>query len=344
MPTRNAVHGRLAERGIQDGPPLYPSGWYTAAFADEISPGEVATRTFMGREIVLYRTMSGELHAAEAYCPHLGAHLGRGGKVRGETIECPFHTFRFSADGKCVFTPYANSVPPSTARLGVLPVREVFGIALVYHGPQGDPPWEVEVPSDDGRWRPLQKRKLKLYSHPQEIAENGVDYGHFGELHGFQGFEVVSPLQVDGPRLRTVCRASRPTPIIGRISVEIDIRVDGLGFSVVESTLGLGWKFRQMVLVTPTIGRAMDVHIATSVRRKASSRIRQLLLSPVEWVLSRFILRQVVVVFGDDRMVWENKKYLTKPALAHGDGPIHTFRQWAKQFYEEVPDGFDARN
>ena len=103
MPTRNAVHGRLAERGIQDGPPLYPSGWYTAAFADEISPGEVATRTFMGREIVLYRTMSGELHAAEAYCPHLGAHLGRGGKVRGETIECPFHTFRFSADGKCVF-------------------------------------------------------------------------------------------------------------------------------------------------------------------------------------------------------------------------------------------------
>ncbi len=335
-PNRSTNRTYLAERGIQESPPLYPYGWYTAAFADEIRPGKIITREFLGREIILFRTMSGELHASEAYCPHLGAHLGRGGKVRGETVECPFHTFRFGVDGRCTFTPYASSPLPSAARLWMLPVREMFGIALVYHGAPGDPPWEVEAPSDDGRWRRLQKRKIKLvHSHPQEIAENGVDYGHFTELHGLTSFEVVSPLQVDGPRLRMSYRTSRPTPIVGSIGVESDIRNDGLGFSVVENTLDFGWKFRQMYLVTPTMGRELDVRIVASLRRKSTSRITSILLSPFEWILSRLILRLAITEFHRDRIVWDNKKYLTRPALAQGDGPVHKFRQWANQFYQE---------
>ncbi|MFC9897687.1 aromatic ring-hydroxylating dioxygenase subunit alpha [Nocardia sp. NPDC127579] len=331
--------GPLADRGIQDGPHPFPTGWFTVAFADEIAPGAVLARTFMGREIVLFRTVSGKLHATEAYCPHLGAHLGRGGRVYGETIECPFHTFRFDGQGTCVFTPYKAASPPPAARLGILPVCEVFGIALVYNGAPGKPPWEIDVPSDDGCWRPLHKRKLELsHSHPQEIAENGVDYGHFTELHGFSTFEVVSPLRFDGPRLRSVCRTTRPTPVVGPIGVEIDIRVDGLGFSVVESTLDIGWKFRQLVLVTPTVGRHQAVHIATSVHRRSTSRIVSRFLSPFEWILGRFILELVTIEFHRDRVVWENKKYMAKPALAQGDGPIHKFRRWANQFYPELED------
>jgi phenylpropionate dioxygenase-like ring-hydroxylating dioxygenase large terminal subunit len=55
--------------------------------------GEVLTRQFMDREIVMYRTKSGLARAIEAYCPHLGAHLGHGGKVLGDELHCPFHAF-----------------------------------------------------------------------------------------------------------------------------------------------------------------------------------------------------------------------------------------------------------
>ncbi|WP_425436809.1 Rieske 2Fe-2S domain-containing protein [Mycobacterium rhizamassiliense] len=41
----------------------------------------------------MYRTKSGLARAIEAYCPHLGAHLGHGGKVLGDELHCPFHAF-----------------------------------------------------------------------------------------------------------------------------------------------------------------------------------------------------------------------------------------------------------
>lgn len=54
----------------------------------------------------------------DAYCPHLGAHLGIGGTVEGETLRCPFHAFRFDTGGVCVATGYGTK-PPPTARARV---------------------------------------------------------------------------------------------------------------------------------------------------------------------------------------------------------------------------------
>src|SRR5689334_23634300 len=43
--------------------------------------------------------------ALPIYCPHLGAHLGIGGTVVGDSIKCPFHAWRFGGDGACVDVP-----------------------------------------------------------------------------------------------------------------------------------------------------------------------------------------------------------------------------------------------
>lgn len=40
-----------------------------------------------------------------------------------------------------------------------------------------------------------------------------------------------------------------------------------------------------------------------------------------------------------DAPFWESKRYLERPALAKGDGPIPLYRRWARQFY---PDGQPA--
>jgi phenylpropionate dioxygenase-like ring-hydroxylating dioxygenase large terminal subunit len=63
-----------------------------------------------GLNLVVWRGVSGKSYVADAYCPHLGAHLGVGGEVAGECIKCPFHGWAFEGkDGKCVDIPYSDS-------------------------------------------------------------------------------------------------------------------------------------------------------------------------------------------------------------------------------------------
>lgn len=80
----------------------YPTGWFAVCFSHEVAPGAVRTVPFVGGEIVLYRTGSGVLRAVNAYCPHLGAHLGHGGRVNGESLVCPFHGFAYGTGERCL--------------------------------------------------------------------------------------------------------------------------------------------------------------------------------------------------------------------------------------------------
>jgi len=77
-------------------------GWYSVARSHELAIGEVKPVKAFDRELVLYRTRSGEAVVQDAFCPHLGAHLGHKGRVVGESIRCPFHGWRYGTDGQCV--------------------------------------------------------------------------------------------------------------------------------------------------------------------------------------------------------------------------------------------------
>ena len=62
----------------------YPNGWFQIAYSDELEKGQVVPLRYFGKDLVLFRTEGGEAQLLDAYCPHLGAHLGHGGKVQGE--------------------------------------------------------------------------------------------------------------------------------------------------------------------------------------------------------------------------------------------------------------------
>jgi 3-ketosteroid 9alpha-monooxygenase subunit A len=38
----------------------------------------------------------------------------------------------------------------------------------------------------------------------------------------------------------------------------------------------------------------------------------------------------------EDLVIWENKRYVPRPVLCDGDGPIGRFRRWASQFYDDA--------
>jgi nitrite reductase/ring-hydroxylating ferredoxin subunit len=323
-----------------------PNSWYGVAFTDELPPGKVLTRRLAGQDIVLYRTRSGQAAAVDAYCPHLGAHLGYGGTVAGEDIRCPFHGFRFGLDGACTATGYGTKPPPK-ARTQPWALREVNGILFVWYDTQACPPgWDIPV-VDDAGWTRLRHRSFDLTDHPQETVENGVDVGHFGIVHGYTGVEMRSELVMDGPFFRVGYAANRPMPVLGRfgasVRFEFDLSIYGLGYSLVDTSVPqYGIQSRLFILATPTEPERIRLHLCLSMKRLKSGAEVHPLLAPVPAgalsnTIARIIHGSLVHDAGQDFTIWQKKRYLHPPALAEGDGPIGKFRLWARQFYHEPP-------
>ena len=102
---------------------------------------------YFGVEMVMFRTEDGEVSVLDAFCPHMGAHLGHGGKVENGGIVCPFHAWKFDGAGKCTEVPYAKHLPRK-ANITAWPVIERNGIIMVWHDIDGkEPEWDIpEIP------------------------------------------------------------------------------------------------------------------------------------------------------------------------------------------------------
>jgi len=325
-------------------PPPFPSGWYCLGLSRELGPGQIANRRFMGEDIVVFRTKSGVPAVMEAYCPHLGAHLGKGGTICDEAIRCPFHHFKFDVNGACVATGYGTR-PPAKATAKTWPVQDRNGLLLAYHSQIGEAPtWDVPELDWDG-WSPLLSRVWSMRGHPQETSENSVDVGHFSVVHGYDDVKTVKDAEANGPYLGATYGMARPFFRIGetkfgRIDTEFKVHVHGFGYSLVEVTvLDVGIQTRQFVLSCPTDEERIDFRIGLSVRNldRIPERHIALKLLPSA-LLTPLIARAAYGGFrhdvGQDFPMWENKRYVVPPALAQGDGPVGVFRRWAKQFYD----------
>ena len=94
----------------------YPYGWFMACYSDELAIGEVKPLQYFGRDLVLWRGEDGQPRLIDAYCRHLGAHMGYGGKVDGNNLVCPFHAWAYNEQGCVTDVPYAKRLPPSATK------------------------------------------------------------------------------------------------------------------------------------------------------------------------------------------------------------------------------------
>jgi len=309
----------------------YPDGWFAVAFTDELPPGRVLRRRFMGEDLVVYRTRSGVVRVVEPYCPHLGAHLGHGGWVEGEEIVCPFHHFAFGTDGACVRTGYDTR--PPVARLVQRELREVNGAILVWHQAAGAPPgWDVAPQPTDGFPAPL-RYQTTIVGHPQEVVENSVDIGHIGSLHGYRHAHLRGPFTADGPSFTLAASGERSLPLTGSVEVLFDVVAHGLGHiwaTAAIPRLGTAAVFQAMATPLDPVRIQIRFSAALRVGRSVTNARSQLLLSRLlTSVLGPAFRRDL----GQDFPVWEHKVHLDRPRLAEGDGPISAYRRWAQQFY-----------
>ena len=305
-----------------------PDSWFQVAYSDELERGEVRPIRYFGRDLVLFRGESGAAHVLDAHCPHLGAHLGRGGRVEGDTLRCPFHAWRFDGGGICVEVPYARKIPPK-ARVRSWTVSEKDGFIMVWRHAGGRPPaWKLpDVPEyHSDAWTPFERREWIVRPHSQELAENTVDQAHFRYLHGTDTV-AETEFRTDGPLLHVVSRSKVATPQ-GQADGTIDIRAHGFGFGTT--------RFKGVVeLLVITSGSPIDEE---RVHMRLCFSVRKLETSDATRGVGRAFIAEIERQFEQDIPIWENKIHLERPLLCDGDGPIGPLRRWARQFYSEGVD------
>jgi phenylpropionate dioxygenase-like ring-hydroxylating dioxygenase large terminal subunit len=300
-----------------------PSGWFAVSYSDELANGQVVPLRAFGCELVLFRTESGRAALFDAHCPHLGAHLGHGGCVVGETLRCPFHAWRWHADGSCAEVPYAKRSPPA-ARARSWRVVERNGFVLAWHGARDREPWfEVEeLPeATSPEWSTPVRHVWTIRSRNQELAENGVDSAHFRFVHGTLDVPVTQAMH-EGPVRRNLSPVRLKTPR-GEVEGAIESRTFGLGMAVTRFS---------GICETLELSSTTPIDATTVLHRKSFRQRRVDGKDPVGGV-GAALIRDIVKQLGEDVPIWEHKRFLERPVLCDGDGPIADFRRWCQQFY-----------
>jgi phenylpropionate dioxygenase-like ring-hydroxylating dioxygenase large terminal subunit len=313
-----------------------PFGWYALAYSDELAGGAVRPLFYFGRELVLFRTEAGRAAVLDAYCPHLGAHLGHGGQVTGESISCPFHGWQFDAAGSCTAIPYADKLPARVsdgAALGAYPVVERNQMIWAWYHPQGsEPTFEVEkIPefySED--WTGLDTFEWTVDTIVQEAGENGADPAHFLTVHG----NAVMPegdVTMEGVRRISLFRNQvaliddqGEQDTTGKHWETLLVESVNIGPGQTWQRLSRLYDIMMMGTVTPIDDQSLHLRFAFTMPRE-QTELNRLLAEA-----SRDTIAEQV---EQDINIWNHKAYVEHPILCDGDGPIARYRKWFSQFY-----------
>ena len=308
--------------------PSSPNGWFSVGTGADLSSGDVRPVSYLGRELVLFRGEDGDARVFDAHCPHLGAHLGIGGRVCGTGIMCPFHGWRFDGEGRLAEVPGVDRTPRAGAR--AWPVTERNGCIFVWHHADGASP-SYDVPAyrpDEDEWTPWRTNSYRVRVHVQDLTENIIDRAHFSAVHDmtpperdhfevrFEGVSMVveqslkvTAVDVAGYEIQTTSTTHGP----GIVAVEVS--QDPIEMLTFITQTPIDEEFTQVSLAFSM--KALPDDAATQTISELNDRITN-------------------EQFTQDVPIWENKIYRDRPMLTTNDGPVAQYRRWFRQFYSDA--------
>ena len=117
------------------------AGWFPVARSTEVGTTPVPVGAGGAAWVVVRLRPDAEVSAFPARCPHRLVPLAAGTVVDG-TLQCPYHGWRFGADGRCAEVPSLGpeGTPPPRADLRVPVVEERHGWIWLAPGPADAPP------------------------------------------------------------------------------------------------------------------------------------------------------------------------------------------------------------
>ena len=283
---------------------------------------------YFSTDLAIWRGEDGQVRMIDAYCKHLGAHMGHGGKVHGNLLECPFHAWRWDGDGAAKEIPYARAIPPQARRKDCVPsypVHEGSGIIWMwYHPEKAEPMWDLLVLPEYGSpdWSDFQVFRWNVYTALEHFADNAVDSAHFRYTHRTADMPDTE-VKFDGYDRFTTAHAPMGTPK-GVINGTIKIHCRGPG----QAMTWFNWDGLAeiaMVAITTPIDRDHMYLVQCMMQPKAQAD------GPGARI-SQGLIREIARQADEDKLILDQHKHVDPPLVCDGDGPFGRNRAYHDTF------------
>ncbi|XP_064395396.1 cholesterol 7-desaturase nvd-like [Halichondria panicea] len=351
---RDFVNEVQKRRKMGDIPPPFPNGWFGLLRSTELKAGQSTAVNALGQNFAVFRDDKGNAHVLDAYCAHLGANLGVGGKIYGSCVQCPFHGWQFDGEtGQCTKIPYAKGKIPAQAKVKAWPTLECNGAILVWHDAEGrEPLWSLkDLEGIGSRFVYRLSSTHFIKTHIQDIAENGADVAHLTYLHGAG---VSSGAGMDyrellSGKLHTHSWTARweslpkPSTYVGRMTLTMTNSILGVNFKSLDITsiadqMGCGVVY---LTLKSKFGTVLLLHTVTPLEPFLQ---KYSVVAYSDWWIPTFLVKWLVQAYDvqleRDMIVWNNKRYSLKPLLVREDELILKHRRWYSQFYSKNSNKF----
>lgn len=317
---------------------MKPTGWFHIGWSGEIAAGAVKPMKYFGKELVAFRSDDGELAVLDAFCLHMGAHLGHGGKVCGKSIACPYHGWQWNTEGRNTLIPTQDNLIRKPLRKWA--TQERCGMIFLWHDPAGGPPregWELpdlftgfdELPASSEAdfypcWPQAVVDKPDEPLHPQMVQENLCDTAHFRHTHGAPHDPVLLSFGAEGTRFRA--SMGFKSPKTGEIALRTHAVNPGIGLSYFA--FEGRFPYRLILAGTPVDEDRSHFRVSYFFPRDAASP------DALPEHLSAYA-RGTEALYEEDARMWRHMKFRHRPVYARQDiAGYQAMRAWCEQFYE----------
>lgn len=207
--------------------PAFRRFWYPVTFAEDLATGPLARRV-LGEDIVVWATADG-VAAAHDQCPHRSSKLSIGWVDDG-CVVCPYHGWRFGADGKATHIPQLDEglpMPPKAA-LRSVHATERYGVVWVaLEEPLGGIP-------DLGEYAGTGYRFVRQFDEvwaaaAPRLVDNSFDPAHVAYVHR-NTFGTPANARIDVPEVEYTDEG-----LMSRAVIPVENHLD-----VAQRTTGIG--------------------------------------------------------------------------------------------------------
>jgi 3-ketosteroid 9alpha-monooxygenase subunit A len=341
------MNDREAVRTIDVGEPpaRFARGWHCLGLADAYRDSRPHALEAFGTKLVVFADSDGKLHVLDAYCRHMGGDLSRG-TVKGDTVACPFHDWRWGGNGRCAQVPYAGRVPPR-ARTRSWPTLEQNRQLFVWNDPQGHPPPAgVTIPRIEGafspEWSDWTWNSIRIDgANCREVVDNVVDMAHFFYIHF--AFPTYFKNVFEG-HIASQYLTSRARPDVvtgGNYSTggDTSLRSEASYFGPSYMIDYLWHDYHGMTVETVLINCHYPITPNSFLLQWGVivKRLPGLTQTQADRAAAKFA-DSLGVGFQQDVEIWKHKTRIDNPLLCAEDGPVYQLRRWYDQFYVDVED------
>ena len=331
---------------------IFIEGWYFLCYSEDLKIKQIKTIPAFEKEIVVFRGKNQKVFAVSPYCPHLGAHLGHGGKVVENSIRCPFHYWKFNGNGKCVEIPYSDKIPKK-ACLKKYQVIEKNNNIYFFYNQEKKVTETLNSPLQEKEQKNKKRLLLTMHSLPDvekefgisvkknktkkkywqmkanmlDLMENSLDNAHFNYVHKLD--IPMTNLLSSHYQIPFIIEQNYEAKFLGLVP-KLTFHLYSPSISVLKIEIG-----NNIIIVDGGIlivNKRKIIHYMRfySLFKENISIFQKFFAK----VISYFVIKEAQKQYREDLPIWKNKVHLEKPILCNDDGQIAKIRRWYKLFYK----------